>query len=557
MTYKRSAALYMLFTLSLLANTCTLEAKKYDYIIIGGAGTAGSVAARDLSSNSKKDVLVLNTGQDISGTPFAALPLTNDPAAANLPSDYTRMVRPIISIEGINVSRRSMIGLECTELDGCSGVNGGVLQMPPKEFFDDIVAAGGGNKWSYSSILNLWRTIEQRQAWPGIPIPPGHGTNGPVKTIAIPPNAKLRAAVDSLGAIVGASWIDDMGLGNVVNKTGIFTRPMGDLGNSPVTGIYERQGSYTRFVKPVLNRKNLKVISGALVSNIERTSSCKGERGKACFDVVRYTKEGESYTVKLKKGGKIIIAAGVFANPTILFHSGVGNCSMLKSFGVDCVLNIPKMGTHIQDHEFVSQTFYAPMDIDGFSTIGSISGAYYSVNRSDGKINMETAMTGIPVSLTNQYIVTISVLTKRKSHGELFLKSSDWSSQLNVSFGTLRDDSDADPVAQAFINTRNALHNIGAIEVVPGYTDVPLSASYEDIRNFVKSKIAPDYHTTGSTPMGRCDQGATVDFGLNLCGASNVMVASNSIYPGSPESHSTHAIALISGKRISQEILGF
>jgi choline dehydrogenase-like flavoprotein len=57
---------------------------------------------------------------------------------------------------------------------------------------------------------------------------------------------------------------------------------------------------------------------------------------------------------------EVILSAGTIKSPTILEYSGIGNQSILQSFGIPVNLNLPTVGENLQDHHFVPFTIQLP-----------------------------------------------------------------------------------------------------------------------------------------------------------------------------------------------------
>lgn len=88
-----------------------------------------------------------------------------------------------------------------------------------------------------------------------------------------------------------------------------------------------RVSAATGFLKPVLNRKNLKIITKALVSKIDIDDGLKTTG-------VQYIKSGKSYQAHLKSNGEVLLTGGAINSPQILLLSGVGPKQQLENLGI-------------------------------------------------------------------------------------------------------------------------------------------------------------------------------------------------------------------------------
>jgi choline dehydrogenase len=64
----------------------------------------------------------------------------------------------------------------------------------------------------------------------------------------------------------------------------------------------------------------------------------------------------------VKASKEVIISGGTFNSPQILKVSGVGAREDLESFGIDVVVDLPRIGTNMQDRYEVSVAAQASKD---------------------------------------------------------------------------------------------------------------------------------------------------------------------------------------------------
>ncbi len=94
------------------------------------------------------------------------------------------------------------------------------------------------------------------------------------------------------------------------------------------------------FLKPVLNRPNLRLETEVLVDRV------LVEDGRAVG--VRFRRGGETFEARTQ--GEVILSAGAVASPLILQRSGIGPAEWLAEHGVAPVLAKPGVGRNLQDH---------------------------------------------------------------------------------------------------------------------------------------------------------------------------------------------------------------
>ena len=94
------------------------------------------------------------------------------------------------------------------------------------------------------------------------------------------------------------------------------------------------------FLKPVLNRQNLRLETNCLVEGVV----FEGKRAVG----VRWRQDGAARTARCR--GEVILAAGSIGSVQLLLLSGVGPAAQLAQFGIPLVLDKPGVGENLHDH---------------------------------------------------------------------------------------------------------------------------------------------------------------------------------------------------------------
>ncbi|MFX5843647.1 GMC family oxidoreductase N-terminal domain-containing protein, partial [Acinetobacter baumannii] len=92
--------------------------------------------------------------------------------------------------------------------------------------------------------------------------------------------------------------------------------------------------AFRGFLKPVLNRPNLRLETGVHVERVEFSE------GRA--SAVVFTRGGERWRAAVS--GEAILSAGAVGSPVLLEASGIGDGERLSGHGIDTVRHLPGVG---------------------------------------------------------------------------------------------------------------------------------------------------------------------------------------------------------------------
>jgi choline dehydrogenase-like flavoprotein len=110
-----------------------------------------------------------------------------------------------------------------------------------------------------------------------------------------------------------------------------------------------RSSSRTAYYDPASSRPNLKLLVRYYVSTIQLTGTT------ATGVYVNSRQDGTRSLVKARK--EVILAAGAINTPKILQLSGIGPASVLTAAGVNVVVDLPGVGSNLQDHPMFAISF--------------------------------------------------------------------------------------------------------------------------------------------------------------------------------------------------------
>ncbi|MGA2940491.1 MAG: GMC family oxidoreductase N-terminal domain-containing protein [Xanthobacteraceae bacterium] len=306
---------------------------EFDYIIVG-AGSAGCILANRLSADPSKRVLILEAGGRDNWIWFH-IPVGYLFAIGNPRSDWLFKTEPEEGLNGrsLNYPRGKVIG-------GSSSINAMVYMRGQAADFDHWRQLGLSG-WGWNDVLPFFRKHENHFMGES----DAHAVGGEWH-ISAP-----RVRWDLLDAFRTAA--EQAGIKSIPDFNG------GDNEGICAFHVNQKRGrrwsAASAFLKPVLNRQNLRLETGCLVEGI----MFDGKRAAG----VRWSQGGETRTAKCR--GEVILAAGSIGSTQLLLLSGVGPAQQLQNHGIPIVLDRPGVGNNLQDHLQLRMIY----KVDGITTL--------------------------------------------------------------------------------------------------------------------------------------------------------------------------------------------
>jgi len=323
--------------------------EEYDYIVVGG-GQSGLVVANRLSEDRNATVLIVEYGY------FDNREAQVQPSSATKypPQDLFNLTS--VPQAGLNGTRQAVYS--ASVVGGGSTVNGMMLNRGAADDYDNWERLNNTG-WGWKGLLPYFIKSTTLQT----PSPelakefnitwnPEVYGNGPIHLSFAPfqwPGVKVQyEAMLEMGAPGQRDGADG-------HAYGVFWYTSA-VDNTTVTRSYARTGYWD----PVQNRTNLSLLTGWRANEVlfdkdrHATGIVMQERGTG--------ENATKTTVRARR--EIILTAGSLHSPQILQRSGIGPRDLLQQAGIEVLVDLPGVGSNLQDHPVAKVSFVYTTDVE-------------------------------------------------------------------------------------------------------------------------------------------------------------------------------------------------
>lgn len=642
-------SLAFLHAVALLTSTITptqaVNLTDYEYIVVGSGAGGGPLAARLALAGHK--TLLIEAGEDQGGNynysvpAYSARSSEDDSMAwdffvrhyaddARQARDYKTTYETPSGKEytGLNPPTGSkMKGTlypRAAALGGCSAHNALLTIYPYDSDFEYIAQLTGDSSWSAKSMREHFIKLEDNDHV--LPFASGHGFSGwlgvDVASLTLP-----LGDGQLLSNILGGAFA----LGNLTDKIfNIASLLLGDANHVaevrdktasyfqiPISSKGGRRNGAREFILAVRDAKNadgskkypLDVRMNCHVTKVtlDQNSNPPRATGVEFLDgAFLYRASPRSGTAKkgipgtAKASREVIVAGGAYNSPQILKLSGIGPADELKKHGIPVIVDLPGVGTNLQDHYEVAVQAQMPDDfslLDGCTFSGNPDtdpclerwqtnflgdrGPYqssglgvvmYYPSTASALGDFDLTILGGPANFRGYFprysinatqdrdLFSWAILKgqPRNTAGTVTLRSAD---PLDVPdivynfFDTGSGDAKADltAMAEAIEIARDAFDRqlISTKEVLPGEN----IKTREQIETYIKD-TAWGHHASSTCPIGADgDPMAVLDSKFRVRGVKGLRVVDASVYPKIPGTFTAVSTYMV-GEKAASDILG-
>ena len=536
----------------------------FDYIIIG-AGTAGCLLANRLSADASKRVLLIEAGLR-DDYHWIHIPVGYLYCISNPRTDWMFKTEAEAGLNG-----RSLIYPRGKTLGGCSSINGMIYMRGQARDYQRWADTTGDAQWSWDNSLPYFKLHEDHYKGANAL----HGARGTAPELMQDASTPYRALLRHHNA--GGEWrVEKQRLrwdvldafAQAAVQAGIPATDDFNRGDNEGVGFFDvnqksgwRWNTAKAFLRPTCYaRANFELWTGAQASELVLEQHPGTDQPLRCTGVKVWN--GREMVTALARR-EVILSAGAVASPQLLQLSGIGPAALLQSKGIALRLDLPGVGTNLQDHLQI-RTVFKVKNTPTLNTIASSLwgkariGLEYVLKRT-GPMSMAPSQLGAftrsdpqqpypniqyhvqPLSLDafGSPLHTFNAMTASvcnlnpTSRGTINIRTPDFRDAPAIAPNYLSTDADRKVAADSLRVTRRIMAQSAMQAFVPEeYKPGVQYQSDEELAKLAGDIASTIFHPVGTTKMGRAtDPLAVVDARLKVRGVAGLRVVDAGVMP--------------------------
>ncbi|EST09215.1 Glucose-methanol-choline oxidoreductase, N-terminal [Kalmanozyma brasiliensis GHG001] len=595
---------YSLFKRSVTTDASQLAGAIYDYIIVGG-GLAGLVVANRLSANPNISVAVIEAGASgyADNNKFVVPAANLYDSSVGTQYDWQWTTTPQAGLSG-----RSAPWPRGKVLGGSSAING-LYYVRHSDIEQNAWAdlINDQQDWTWDRMLDAMKKSEtytppNQATTSRVSVPfdtSSHGTDGPVH-VSYP-----QSTYPQVGAFLNSSSNVGIPLSQNPDAGQSWGAFLATSNINPTNST--RSFSRTAYLDPVTFRSNLDVLTGHLVTRITFNSTT--DASGAVASGVEFSSSSGATPQPVYARKEVILCGGAVNDPQILQLSGIADAALLRSLGIQQVVDLPGVGYHLQDHLSTGVVFspsssatMPPTTVTGNratdsyvnSAIAYVSGStifgdttwssLISQMRTDRDANV--AAYDAPAAVKAGYNATYTAQVDRffpsqigpiellfalsfggvqvqaalqhpLSRGSIKVTSTNAFTPPAIDPAYLSNPVDMTILREGFklarrVGSTAPLSTFTSSEVAPG-SGVSSDAQWEE---WIRGAVGTEFHPSSTCSMLPREQGGVVDSKLRVYGTQNVRVVDASVPPISFSAHLmsiTYGLAEVGSEMILED----
>ena len=526
--------------------------KECDYLVVG-AGSAGCVVANRLSADVGNQVLLLEAGGS-DRNPWLHIPIGYAKVHLRPQFNWVYATEPEEQLNGrsANIPRGKVLG-------GSSAVNGLVYIRGHPSDYDHWRQLGNAG-WSYDDVLPYFRKSEDQAHGADA----YHGVGGPIRV------EDQRQTHPLADAFIAAA--EQAGVPRNPDLNGASQEGAGYLQATMRGG--RRWSAATAYLKPIRQRANLRVQTGAHVQRI----LLEGRRAIG----VECRIAGELRRIRARS--EVILCGGAVASPQLLQVSGIGPAELLREHGIPVVHASPGVGGSLQDHVTANVAMRCRQPVTANDAMAGPfaklrMGLQYALLRKGPMSyaagyasafirtlpHLETPDAEIILVLFSRterltHVDPFSGFTamtfqlRPESRGSLAIRSPRMDDPPRIHFNYLSTDNDRATLVRGLRKIGEIFHQPAMVPFFGGAIGPdPLTASDDELLAMARAKAVTAQHISCTCRMGPDERGV-VDARLRVKGVNGLRVVDASVMPAIVTS-SLHATVAMIAEKASDMIL--